>query len=278
MENISDNYIKVCHSYMLELLKFIHKICVEHNIKYTIEAGTLLGAMREKGFIPWDDDCDVSLVREEYDKLIKILKNSELPDNIGVYFPDEKSEFLDFNVRLYNKKERIRLDKESIEQYDGIFSYATLDIYVMDYIPASAFLRRIFVFWQRIMFGLAMSKRVSIKLSKYKTIERLAIFLLSKIGKLFSMKRICTMHDAVSMRYLSHKLHAKNPQCLCCTGWIPEFPGWVFDKKSYEKVHLTDFEDTELYVIDDFETILDGYGDWRTPKKTHDHVTIIADL
>ena len=43
-------------------------------------------------------------------------------------------------------------------------------------------------------------------------------------------------------------------------------------------MHLSDFEDTKLYVIDDYERILDGYGDWRTPKKTHDHINMIVDL
>ena len=50
------------------------------------------------------------------------------------------------------------------------------------------------------------------------------------------------------------------------------------DKDSYEKVHLTDFEDTKLYAIKKKKKILDGYGDWRTPKKTHDHINMIVDL
>lgn len=273
MKNTKDNYIDICHKQMLCLLKYIHKLCEENNIKYTLEAGTMLGAIRDKGFIEWDDDCDISLVREEYDKLKEVLKKADLPDYVGVYYPEEQQNFLDYNLRLYYKSEKIRFDNESIEQYSGIFSHSTLDIYVMDYIPENSLKRRIFVFWQQIMFGLAMSKRVEIKIEKYKPIERIAISILSKIGKIFSMKRICEMHDFVSKKYLS-----KNVKFLYCTGWIPEFPGWVFDKKSYEKVHLTDFEDTKLYVIDDYETILDGYGDWRTPKKTHDHVTMIADL
>lgn len=278
MENINKNYIETCHKRMLELLKFVHKLCIDNNIKYTLEAGTLLGAMREKGFISWDDDCDISLVREEYDKLKEVLRKGPLPDYVGVYFPEDQKNFLDYNLRLFNKSEIIRFDKESVEQYGGVFSYATLDIYVMDHMPKNAIKRRFFVLWQQIMFGLAMSKRIEIKIGKYKPIERIAISILSKIGKVFSMKTICEMHDKVSKKYLHPTLFVKNPECLYCTGWIPEYPGWVFDKESYEKVHLSDFEDTKLYVIDDYERILDGYGDWRTPKKTHDHINMIVDL
>ena len=57
----------------LEILVYVDKICKENNIKYTIAYGTLLGAIRHKGFIPWDDDIDIMLVRDEYEKLLEVL-------------------------------------------------------------------------------------------------------------------------------------------------------------------------------------------------------------
>lgn len=59
---------------MLDMLKYIDKICREHNIKYWLSSGTCLGAVRHGGFIPWDDDCDIELLRKDYKKLIKIRK------------------------------------------------------------------------------------------------------------------------------------------------------------------------------------------------------------
>ncbi|MDF2567311.1 MAG: LicD Protein, partial [Oscillospiraceae bacterium] len=57
----------------VEVLALFDRICKKHNIPYYISYGTLLGAVRHKGFIPWDDDTDVSLLRKDYEKVLKIL-------------------------------------------------------------------------------------------------------------------------------------------------------------------------------------------------------------
>lgn len=58
---------------MLEMLQYIDFVCKKHNIRYWLCSGTLLGAVRHGGFIPWDDDVDIEMLREDYKRLIKVL-------------------------------------------------------------------------------------------------------------------------------------------------------------------------------------------------------------
>ncbi|NLZ80998.1 MAG: LicD family protein, partial [Clostridiales bacterium] len=75
--------VKEVQDDILILLKEFDRICKKNNIKYTLDGGTLLGAFRHDGFIPWDDDADVAILRKEYKKFVKCAKR-DLDKNIFV--------------------------------------------------------------------------------------------------------------------------------------------------------------------------------------------------
>ena len=67
--------IKDIQNRLLEMLKFFHEYCVEHGLKYYLIGGSMLGAARHHGFIPWDDDIDIGLPRYDFDRLSAMFEN-----------------------------------------------------------------------------------------------------------------------------------------------------------------------------------------------------------
>lgn len=84
--SLSDEQIKKLQKIELEMLVEIDRICKANGIKYTLIGGSLLGAVRHQGFIPWDDDADVAMLREEYDKFVEACKIDL--DSSRFYFQD----------------------------------------------------------------------------------------------------------------------------------------------------------------------------------------------
>ncbi|MDO4322939.1 MAG: LicD family protein [Lachnospiraceae bacterium] len=104
--------------YLLE----IDRICKKHNIKYFLAGGTLLGAIRHHGFIPWDDDADVMMLREDYDKFQQVVQQ-ELPDNIFMQIPEtEKGNYNPFTkLRINNTMFATEFTGHFMDMHNGIF-------------------------------------------------------------------------------------------------------------------------------------------------------------
>ena len=109
---------KILLGYLLE----IDRICKKHDIKYFLAGGTLLGAIRHHGFIPWDDDADVMMLREDYDRFQRVVQE-ELPDNIFMQLPEtEKGNFNPFTkLRINNTMFATEFTGHFMDMHNGIF-------------------------------------------------------------------------------------------------------------------------------------------------------------
>jgi len=74
----AEGYLRLIQKANLRFLKEFDKVCVENGINYWLDFGTLLGAIRHKGYIPWDDDIDVGMLREDYEKIIKLFEEGKI--------------------------------------------------------------------------------------------------------------------------------------------------------------------------------------------------------
>src|SRR5919205_985557 len=97
--------LRQCQLVMLRMLKIMDYLCTKHNIKYFLTGGSLLGAIRHQGFIPWDDDLDVGMLRSEYEKFVA-LAVPELPNDIFFQTPETDPAYASarfVEARLRNK-------------------------------------------------------------------------------------------------------------------------------------------------------------------------------
>lgn len=237
---------KDLHEKLLSLLRIFDVICTENKIKYTVHGGTLLGAVREHGFIPWDDDIDITMLRKDYEKLREYMKycnkNNEckLVENIR-------------QTPFFCKKE---VDNEKV----------FIDILIYDYISEKKICQKIKLFISILFLGLCKTK-IAFEISKqgdYKGWKFTVISILYHIGQWFSLEVKLKMAD-----YLFKNLFNGNKNLIYRSN--DQFKGLLilYPKKIMEHIELIKFENIQVPISKYYHEILvKSYGDnYIIPKK-----------
>lgn len=113
---------------MLEILIAVDKICRKHNIPYWLDWGTLLGAVRHGGFIPWDDDVDISMMKEDYDRFLAIAPD-ELPDQFALQNLSTEKYYPHLFSKIVDKKSKTIDITCAYSQSKGKYSGLWIDIF-----------------------------------------------------------------------------------------------------------------------------------------------------
>ena len=123
------------HAVLLEMLKVIDRVCADHGLRYYLFYGTLLGAMRYNGFIPWDDDADIVMPRADYDRLVRLPKEV-WPEGYFLQSPysEATSRFAFCKLRK-NGTACIAAEHMHIKMHQGVF----VDIFPLDEVRGNGF-------------------------------------------------------------------------------------------------------------------------------------------
>lgn len=131
----------------LEILKYIDNFCKNNNIRYSLSGGTLLGAVRHGGFIPWDDDLDICMLRSEYNRFIK-LWNKSRHDGFLIQTKENTPAFTQSFIKIRKDHTTFYQEGEIPGKYHmGIF----VDIFPIDRIPSGTIARYLF-YWRVIRY------------------------------------------------------------------------------------------------------------------------------
>ena len=252
----------------LDILKDVHEFCVEHDIKYSLSGGTLLGAIRHNGFIPWDDDVDIQMPRPDYDRFIHTYKSSS-------------------GYRLFSReiegggKVRIRLtkvcDMEKTHIDNGPYVWTDTDTGVaIDIIPvegAPSTLEemkkhlRLYNHYLRMVEILRTKDAKWSNIYRYTGIKSRVKFVLRKLLSPF-------VSDRITMKCINvQKQYDYNNSEYFCAGPHYGLGEWQ-PKENMKDYVLHRFEDSDFYIMSGYEQNLKSlFGDYMALPPEKDRVT-----
>ena len=260
-EDLSVPYdLSPVHGANLKILKEIDRICRKYEIPYMIDSGTLLGAVRHQGFIPWDDDADVAFTRDNYERFAKVVRK-ELPKGLKLLEPHQLGggrAFYDFTPRILYMNSRTHQDGPEMDYYGGRLNHLWVDLFIQDDLPECKVLASCVKALHTLVYGLAMGHRYQLDYSKYGTAGKMAVKILAGVGKRIPMKvirrlqyglAVCCNKGKSSLRYYSN--------------YQPDYLYVTIRKQWNDETVDLPFEDTVLMAPKNWDQVLKQiYGDY----------------
>ena len=245
-----------------DIAKVILPVIRENRFRYYMLGGTLLGAVRHHGFIPWDDDIDIGMPRADYDRFLELI-SSLLPEHLELrtYWDDSPHHY--YFARIVDTRHEFARRGSMTERNEDVW----VDIFPLDGMPDNAVLRRIHmwrILYVRMRYHVACFDKVNLKRPNRPLSERLVIRFveLTGAGTRSDYRKWLDRIDRLLRKYSTDS-----------TGWVSNSMGQykfreMFPKAWYGDGALYDFEDEKLMGPAEYDKVLrQMYGDYMTPPQ-----------
>lgn len=253
------------HQVDLEIAQDVVRICQEHGFKYYMLGGTMLGAIRHKGFIPWDDDIDFGMPRDDYECFLEVAPR-ELAHHLKVVNYRTDPNFQYYITRILDTQTKV------VEERIGNnnkYTHASIDIFPVDGTPNNVFLRKIYFFrvlYHRALMSLCYKDSIDRKRSRG-TAEKLLLWVMERIPveKLTTpYKQKCKIDKLLRSQRVEGSKYIGNIMGAYRTREI-------VPAEYYGQGKFYDFENTQFMGMDMYhEYLTHTYGDYmELPPEEH---------